>query len=265
LAGTLRGAMNGEALNSNKEPLRLLSIVIPARDEEGCIASTVEHLYVELRIHGVPHEILVVDDGSTDSTWEKLLHLRERVPTLTPIQNKGPNGFGRAIECGFDHMKGDAAVVMMADESDDCRDVVRYWHLLNQGWDAVFGSRFVKGGGVIDYPWLKLKVNRLANFFIRIMFGIRLNDTTNAFKAYRRNVIEGCRPFLSPHFNLTVELPLKTIVRDYSWTVIPITWRNRRTGEAKLKIKEMGSRYLFICLYVWLEKYFSRGDYRRTQ
>jgi dolichol-phosphate mannosyltransferase len=265
LAGTLRGAMNGEALNSNKEPLRLLSIVIPARDEEGCIASTVEHLYVELRIHGVPHEILVVDDGSTDSTWEKLLHLRERVPTLTPIQNKGPNGFGRAIECGFDHMQGDAAVVMMADESDDCRDVVRYWHLLNQGWDAVFGSRFVKGGGVIDYPWLKLKVNRLANFFIRIMFGIRLNDTTNAFKAYRRNVIEGCRPFLSPHFNLTVELPLKTIVRDYSWTVIPITWRNRRTGEAKLKIKEMGSRYLFICLYVWLEKYFSRGDYRRTQ
>ena len=152
---------------------------------------------------------------------------------------------------------------MMADESDDCRDVVRYWQLLNEGWDAVFGSRFVKGGGVIDYPWLKLIVNRLANFFIRIMFGIRLNDTTNAFKAYRRTVIEGCRPLLSPHFNLTVELPLKTIVRDYSWTVIPITWRNRRTGEAKLKIKEMGSRYLFICLYVWLEKYFSRGDYRK--
>jgi len=265
LADTLRGDMNRQAPDSNKEPLRLLSIVIPALDEEGCIASTVEHLYVELRIHGVPHEILVVDDGSTDSTWQKLLDLSERVPTLNPIQNAGPHGFGRAIECGFDHMQGDAAVVMMADESDDCRDVVRYWQLLNEGWDAVFGSRFVRGGGVIDYPWLKLKVNRLANFFIRIMFGIRLNDTTNAFKAYRRTVIEGCRPLLSPHFNLTVELPLKAIVRDYSWTVIPITWRNRRTGEAKLKIKEMGSRYLFICLYVWLEKYFSRGDYRKTQ
>jgi dolichol-phosphate mannosyltransferase len=257
--------MNRQAPDSNKEPLQLLSIVIPARDEEGCIASTVEHLYVELRIHGVPHEILVVDDGSTDATWQRLLHLRERVPTLVPIQNTGAHGFGRAIECGFDHMKGDAAVVMMADESDDCREVVRYWQLLNQGWDAVFGSRFVRGGGVIDYPWLKLKVNRLANFFIRIMFGISLNDTTNAFKAYRRTVVEGCRPLLSPHFNLTVELPLKTIVRDYSWTVIPITWRNRRTGEAKLKIKEMGSRYLFICLYVWLEKYFSRGDYRKGQ
>jgi len=154
---------------------------------------------------------------------------------------------------------------MMADESDDARDVVRYWQLLNEGWDAVFGSRFVRGGGVIDYPWIKMRVNRLANFFIRVMFRIRLNDTTNAFKAYRRTVIEGCRPLFSPHFNLTVEIPLKAIVRGYSWTVIPITWRNRRTGTPKLKIKEMGSRYLFICLYVWLEKYFSRGDYRRAE
>jgi dolichol-phosphate mannosyltransferase len=256
--------MRPAPLDADKEPLQLLSIVIPARDEAGCIASTVEHLYVELRLHGVPHEIVVVDDGSRDATWETLLEVRQRVPTLNPLQNTGAHGFGRAIVRGLDHMRGDAVVIMMADESDDCRDVVRYWQLLNEGWDAVFGSRFVKGGGVIDYPWLKLRVNRLANLFIRMMFGTRLNDTTNAFKAYRTAVIDGCRPLLSPHFNLTVELPLKAIVRGYSWTVMPITWRNRRTGEAKLKIKEMGSRYLFICLYVWLEKYFSRGDYRRT-
>lgn len=235
---------------------------MPARDEEGCIVSSVEHLHVELRIHGIPHEIVVVDDGSTDSTWELLQSLRDRVPTLNPVQNTGQHGFGRAIICGLDSMSGDAVVIMMADESDDSRDVVRYWQLLNEGWDAVFGSRFIRGGGVIDYPWLKRRVNRLANLFIRAMFRIRLNDTTNAFKAYRRTVIDGCRPLLSPHFNLTVELPLKTIVRGFTWTVIPITWRNRRTGTPKLKIKEMGSRYLFICLYVWLEKYFSRGDYR---
>ncbi len=154
---------------------------------------------------------------------------------------------------------------MMADESDDCRDVVRYWEILNQGYDCVFGSRFVPGGGVIDYPRVKLLINRLANFFIRLLFHIKLNDTTNAFKAYRRSVIEGCRPLLAPHFNLTVELPLKAIVRGYSWTAVPITWRNRRTGAPKLKLKEMGSRYLFICLYIWLEKYFSRGDYRKPE
>jgi dolichol-phosphate mannosyltransferase len=255
-----------ERLETNQRaPLSLLSIVIPARDEEGCIASTVEHLFVELRLHSVPHEIVVVDDGSTDSTWERLQEAKARVPTLRPIKNEGLHGFGRAIIHGLDHMAGDAVVIMMADESDDCRDVVRYWELLNAGWDAVFGSRFVKGGGVIDYPWLKLKINRAANLFIRMMFNLKLNDTTNAFKAYRKTVIDGCRPLFSPHFNLTVELPLKTVVRDYSWTVIPITWRNRRSGLPKLKIKEMGSRYLFICLYCWLEKYFSRGDYRRSK
>ncbi len=243
-------------------PLRLLTVVLPARDEEGCIASTVQHLSVELRLQGVPHEIVVVDDGSSDRTWEILQELKESLPELKPVQNAGGHGFGRAIQWGLDQMTGDAVVIMMADESDDCRDVVRYWRKLNEGFDCVFGSRFVKGGGVIDYPPVKMALNRLANFFVRVLFRYRLNDTTNAFKAYRRTVIDGSRPLISPHFNITLELPLKAIVRGYSWTVIPITWRNRRTGEAKLKIKEMGSRYLFICLYLWLEKYLSRGDYR---
>jgi dolichol-phosphate mannosyltransferase len=243
--------------------LKLLSIVIPARDEEGCIASTVEHLNVELKLRGVPHEIVAVDDGSSDRTWAILQEEAGKISELHPVQNNGLHGFGRAIICGLDQMKGDAAVIMMADESDDCRDVVRYWEKLNEGYDCVFGSRFMNGGGVIDYPRLKLILNRLANFFIKILFHIPLNDTTNAFKAYRRTVVDGCRPLLSQHFNVTVEMPLKAIVRGFSWTTIPITWRNRRSGEAKLKIKEMGSRYLFIILYVWLEKKFSRGDYKR--
>jgi dolichol-phosphate mannosyltransferase len=247
----------------DRPPLALLSIVIPARDEQDSVPATVEKLHVELRLQNIPHEIVVVDDGSTDETWARLQTTMQSVPTLHPVQNPGPHGFGRAIVHGFDHSKGDAMVIMMADESDDSRDVVRYWQELNRGYDCVFGSRFIKGGGVIDYPWVKLKLNRLANFFVKTLFRIPLNDTTNAFKAYRREVIDGCRPFLSPHFNLTVEIPLKAIVRGFSWTTIPITWRNRRSGEAKLKIKEMGSRYLFIILYVWLEKKFSRGDYRR--
>jgi dolichol-phosphate mannosyltransferase len=245
-------------------PLERLSIVIPARDEEGCIASTVEHLHLELKLKGVPHEIVVVDDGSSDRTWPILNDLAGRISELKPVRNLGAHGFGRAVVCGLNAMTGDAVVVMMADESDDCRDVVRYWTLLNQGWECVFGSRFLPGGGVVDYPRIKLILNRLVNRFIRILFRVPLNDTTNAFKAYRRSVIDGCRPIIAPHFNLTVELPLKAIVRGYSWTVMPVTWRNRRTGEAKLKIKEMGSRYLFIILYAWLEKYFSRGDYRRA-
>jgi dolichol-phosphate mannosyltransferase len=245
-------------------PLRTLSVVIPARDEAGCIASTVEHLHLELKLNGIPHEIVVVDDGSRDETYAILQSAVARIPNLVAVRSPGPHGFGRAIQRGLDTYSGDAVVIMMADESDDCRDVVRYWKILQEGSDCAFGSRFMKGGGVIDYPRVKYLVNRMANWFVRTLFGIRLNDTTNAFKAYRREVIDGCRPFLSPHFNITVELPLKAVVRGYSWTVIPITWRNRRTGVAKLKIREMGSRYFFIVAYVWLEKYFSRGDYRKS-
>jgi dolichol-phosphate mannosyltransferase len=249
----------------SQDPLKLLTVVIPCRDEEGAISSTVEHLHLELKLNQVPHEIVPVDDGSRDQTWAILQKLQDRVPTLRPVQNNGEHGFGRAIICGIDQSEGDALVIMMADESDDCRDVVRYWKLLNEGWDAVMGSRFIKGGGVIDYPAHKLLVNRMANFFLRVMFRAPLNDFTNAFKGYRRRALDGCRPFLSPHFNLTVELPLKVIVRGYTWTVMPITWRNRRTGISKLKLREMGSRYLFIALYCWLEKYFSRGDYSQRR
>jgi dolichol-phosphate mannosyltransferase len=252
-------------MTTSAAALSLLSVVIPARDEEDCIASTVEHLHIELRLRNVPHEIIVVDDGSTDRTWKVLQELAAKLPELRPIQNNSQPGFGAAVVQGLDAMKGDAAVIMMADESDDCRDVVRYWEKLNEGNECVFGSRFMKGGGVIDYPRFKLFLNRMANLFLRLLFHIRLNDTTNAFKAYRKTVIDGCRPLISPHFNLTVELPLKAIVRGYTWTMIPITWRNRRHGVAKFRIKEMGSRYLFICLYVWLEKYFSRGDYKKPR
>ena len=244
-------------------PLTLFSVVLPARDEEASLPPTLRAIYAEFTRAGIPHELIVVDDGSKDTTWSVLQSLRAEIPTLAPVQNLGLHGFGRAIVYGLNHMRGDAVVIMMADASDSPADAVRYWHLLNEGYECAFGSRFIRGGQVRDYPRVKLFVNRLANLFIRVLFRHGLNDTTNAFKAYRRHVIEGCRPLIAPHFNLTVELPLKAIVRGYSWALTPISWETRKHGVAKLKIKEMGSRYFFICMYVWLEKYFSRGDYRR--
>ncbi len=245
-------------------PLSLLSVVIPARDEEESLPATLRAIAAAFGRAGVPHEIVVVDDGSQDRTWTVLAELQREIPTLAPTRNaSGAHGFGRAVVWGLDHSRGDAVVIMMADASDDPADAVKYWQLLGAGHDCAFGSRFVSGGRVFDYPRVKLLVNRIANLLVRIAFRLPLNDTTNAFKAYRRTVIDGCRPFLAPHFNLTVELPLKAIVRGYTYAVTPISWRNRKHGVAKLKIKEMGSRYFFICAYVWLEKYFSRGDYRR--
>jgi dolichol-phosphate mannosyltransferase len=243
--------------------LACLSVVIPARDEDSTVGRTIDHLHLELCRHNVPHEIVVVDDGSTDGTWDVLQRMAATIRQVRPVRNDGPHGFGRAVIRGIEAATGDAVVIVMADESDDSHDVVTYWHKLNEGYDAVFGSRFIAGGTTVDYPWPKYVLNRLFNVFIRVLFGLKFNDTTNAFKAYRTATLNGLRPFLAPHFNLTVELPLKTIVRGYSWTVVPITWRNRRAGVTKLRMKEMGSRYMFIVLYVWLEKYFSRGDFRK--
>ncbi|MEY4875156.1 MAG: hypothetical protein RL708_305 [Bacteroidota bacterium] len=241
----------------------LLSIVIPAYNEEGSIIETLETLYAELIQSNVPHEIVVVNDNSKDSTESILIELQKKIPTLVYYTNKGPNGFGYAIRYGLERFKGDAVAVMMADLSDSPQDLVKFYNKLLEGYDCVFGTRWSKGGSVHDYPTTKKIINRVANMIIRMFMRIQYNDTTNAFKMYRKEVIEGLKPFLSPHFNLTIELPLKAIIRGYTYTVVPNSWHNRKAGESKLKIKEMGSRYFFILMYCWIEKQFSRGDYKR--
>jgi dolichol-phosphate mannosyltransferase len=241
----------------------LLSVVIPARNEAECLASTITALIATLREENIPHEILVVDDGSTDKTVEVAAALAGLHNQVRLVRNRGPHGFGNAVRAGLGKFSGEAVAIMMADNSDSPQDLVKYYRCIERGTECVFGSRFIEGGGTVDYPVHKLILNRLANWFIAALFGIRLNDTTNAFKCYRRHVIRGLQPLISPHFNLTVEMPLKAIVRGYSYTVIPILWQNRAAGVSKLKLKEMGSRYLFIVLYLWLEKHLSRGDYRR--
>ncbi len=240
-----------------------LSVVIPARDEAGNIGPTVDGVRERLKREGIDYEIVVVNDGSADATVEEVQVRCAADPGVRLVHNQGPHGFGYAVRCGLDAMIGDAVAILMADGSDDPDDLVRYCYILRDRAECAFGSRFLAGSEVENYPPLKLAINRLANLFIRLLFGFRYNDVTNAFKAYRANVIHGCRPFLSPHFNLTVELPLKAIVRGYTYAVIPISWRQRTRGVSRLRLKEMGSRYLFIVLYLWLEKLLTRGDYHR--
>lgn len=242
-----------------------LSVVIPARDEEGSIEQTVGEVATALVEDRIPFEIVVVDDGSSDRTADSVRRLIERYPGVRLVSNCGRHGFGMAVRAGLAQATGEAIAVMMADGSDSPADLVRYYWKLQEGYDCAFGSRFIRGSKIVDYPVHKLAMNRLANWFIRTLFRLRYNDITNAFKCYRRQVVDGMQPLISPHFNLTVEMPLKAIVRGYSYAVLPISWTNRKSGMSKLKIKEMGSRYLFIVLHVWLEHHLSRGDYVRPE
>jgi dolichol-phosphate mannosyltransferase len=245
----------------NSREINVFSIVIPAYNEEDSILPTVQSITETLEKERIYYEILVVNDNSRDQTEAVLQELSNQNNRVRYINNYYPNGFGFAVRCGLENFSGDAVAIVMADSSDSPENIVDYYCKLQEGYDCVFGSRFIRGGKVIDYPTHKLIVNRLANLFIQILFGLKFNDTTNAFKAYRKEVIEGISPLISHHFNLTVEMPLKAIIRGYTHTTIPITWQNRAAGVSKLKIKEMGSRYLFIVLSAWLEKFLSRGDY----
>jgi dolichol-phosphate mannosyltransferase len=241
-----------------------LSVVIPAHNEEGSVAETVESLAGRLRAEDIDYEIVVVDDASRDRTADIVSALAERDPGVRYVASPYRNGFGFAVRAGLEAYTGDAVAIMMADLSDSPDDLVAYYRLLEAGYDCAFGSRFQSGGGTVDYPRLKLVFNRAVNLFIRLLFRHGYNDTTNAFKAYRREVIDTVQPLLSHHFNLTVELPLKAVVRGHSYAIVPITWRNRKSGESKLRMQEMGSRYLYIILMVFLEHHLSRGDYRRS-
>jgi dolichol-phosphate mannosyltransferase len=240
-----------------------LSIVIPAYNEEGSITQTVQTITRTLDGINVDYELIIVDDNSTDTTSAHVEKLQTENGRIRLIHNTPPNGFGFAVRKGLDCMQGDAVIIVMADGSDAPEDIVTYYHKLQEGYDCVLGSRFMSDSEVRDYPVHKLALNRLANLFIRLLFGLRFNDITNAFKGYRKEVIQGVQPLISHHFNLTVELPLKAIIRGYTYTVVPISWYGRLHGVSKLKIKEMGSRYLFIVLYILLEKWLSRGDYHR--
>ncbi len=213
-----------------------LSIVMPARNEAGNIGVTLDALTARLQREHIDYEVVVVNDGSSDATADEVQRRAAADPGVVLISNGPPHGFGRAIRAGLDAFTGDAVVIVMADNSDSPDDVVSYFYILRDQADCAFGSRWLRRGSVIDYPLFKRVINRLANSFIRLLFRTSYNDVTNACKGYRRYVIEGCRPLLSPHFNLTVELPLKALVRGYSYRVIPISWRNRKIGKSSLHL-----------------------------
>jgi dolichol-phosphate mannosyltransferase len=242
-----------------------LSIVIPAYNEQESIRETILTIEEALDKIKIEHEIVIINDNSKDNTEDVLKELTLEFPkTIVYHNNTGPNGFGYAIRYGLDRFTGDCVAIMMADLSDSPYDLIKFYTTMIEGnYDCVFGSRWIKGGKVIDYPINKKWINRLANRVIMLMMNIKYNDTTNAFKLYKKEVIHGIKPILSPHFNLTIELPLKAIIRGFSYTVVPNSWTNRKYGESKLKIKEMGSRYFFILLYCFIEKYFSSGDFKK--
>jgi len=242
----------------------LLSIIIPAHNESKNIETALQKIIEVLDKAAIPFEIIVVNDYSSDGTAEIVNLVAQKESRVKLIENPYAKGYGFAVRRGIEVFSGEAVVIVMADSSDEPEDIIKYYEKFIKGNECVFGTRFHPQSQLINYPWHKLILNRLGNFLIQVLFWLPYNDITNAFKCYSRKSIEGMLPLISCHFNLTVEMPLKAIIRGYRWCVVPINWHGRVSGISKWKIKETGSRYLFIILSLWLEKLLSCKDYHRS-
>jgi dolichol-phosphate mannosyltransferase len=238
-----------------------LSFVIPAHNEQENIGPCLDELLDTFeRTHPTPHEIIVVDDNSRDRTAEVVREYQRRHPQIRLVRRQLPAGFGRAIRAGLAAVQGAVVIIYMADLSDSPADALRYYQEIVAGCDCVYGSRFLRGSRVEHYPWLKLWVNRLVNTGIRWLFWTEFNDLTNAFKAYRTEVIHACGPYSACHFNITLEMSLGALNRDYRIRQIPISWYGRQWGSSKLRLREMGRRYLATLLMTYGERLLIRDD-----
>jgi dolichol-phosphate mannosyltransferase len=229
-----------------------VSIIIPCHDEEKDIELTVDKILEKINI--VDYEIILINDFSNDNTQEVLRNISLKSKKIKIFENTS-KGLGGAINKGIDETTKNYTCIFMADSSDDIEDLNRYYQVVtNFKLDAVLGSRFIKGSITDGYPKSKFILNRIFNYFVKIIFLSNYNDFTNAFKLYKTNSLKELKPIVSENFNIFLELPLKIISRNYKYKIIAINWFNRRHGKAKFKIKELSSKYFFTLIYCLIEK-----------
>lgn len=237
-----------------------LSVIIPAYNEEMNLESTVKAVVKELHSESIPFEIIIVNDNSHDGTAVLTHKLQKTIQEIVLINRTPPSGFGRALRSGLDNITGDVVIPVMADLSEDPLDIVRYYRKIEEGYDCVFGSRFIKNGSVQDYPGYKLIINRIVNKIMQVLFLTKHNDLTNAFKAYRAHVIRSIYPLHACHFNITIEMSLSALIRKYRIATIPIKWYGRTWGQSNLHLNTMGRRYLATLLKIWFERLLIMDD-----
>jgi len=230
-----------------------LSILIPVKNEEDIIENTLK-CFLNSWIKEIECEIIIIDDFSNDKTIEKIKNFSNQNLNIKVVSNKKV-GLGSAISMGIENSTKQFVTIFMADLSDSVIDLKEYYASINKHkCDAIFGSRFIKGSVVKNYPISKYILNRIANNIISLIFFMKYNDCTNAFKIYKKSVLLKLFPLVSENFNIFLELPLKIICRKYSYKIIPISWNGRKKGITKFNFKELSSKYIFTTLYCLLEK-----------
>ncbi|MFN4227552.1 MAG: glycosyltransferase family 2 protein [Candidatus Ratteibacteria bacterium] len=222
-----------------------LSIVIPARNEQESIKDTIESLTPHLNIEET--EIIVVNDHSEDKTEDIILELKKKYSFLKLVRNEKEPGFANALKTGFENAKGEFVLPIMADGCDDPETIKKMIKKAKEGYDLVCGSRYTKGGKKIGGPKIQTFFSRFVGISLYYLIGIPTKDTPNAFKMYRKNILNSLN-LKSTGFSISMEICLKFYFSNFKICEVPTVWYGRKKGKSKFKLSKT---LPYVKLYIW--------------
>jgi glycosyltransferase involved in cell wall biosynthesis len=219
----------------------MISLVVPVYNE----AANIQAFLRDLTSH-VPeaHEILIVYDFPEDNTLPAIASMQRPCPDVRLVHNTLGRGVLNALKAGFQASRGDVIVVMMADRSDEPRDVAAMAQLIRAGADVVAGSRYAPRGRQEGGPLLKRTLSRLAGVSLHYLAGLPIRDATNNFRAYSRRVVEEIPIEGEAGFALALELTLKAHWRGWRLAEVPTVWRDRTAGQSRFRLLAWLPHYL---------------------
>lgn len=222
-----------------------LTVVIPVHNEEEVIGDTLEKLESELTI---PHEVVVVNDHSTDRTADVVKEAIARWPAIRIIDNLLPPGFTNALKSGFGNVREGAIATVMGDLCDDPKTIEKMYEKIQEGYDVVCGSRYMKGGGKQGGRLLQNIFSKFVGLSLNKLTGIPTRDVSNAFKMYRREVVADMN-IEEAGFASSLEITVKAYVKNYRITEVPTVWRGRTKGQSSFRVFRVAKNY--IRWYLW--------------
>ena len=223
-----------------------VSVVIPVLNYEKKLEDTIKKIKNEV----IDVEIIVVCDITKLNLVEKARKLSKKlnksygVRTIFRINKKG---FGSALRYGFIKASGKVVVVMMGDLCDDPKTIPKMLKKIEEGYDVVVGCRYCKEGKIIGNT-IKQRVSNFVSVLVSIFSKIRCKDVNNAFKMYRKEVLENIRT-KSESFDMSIELLVKSAISGYKIAEVPTVWRNRDTGKSKFNFFREAKNYFKWFLY----------------
>lgn len=232
----------------------ILSIVMPAHNEEGNIGDCI--VRVE-DVIDISHELIVVNDHSSDRTVEIIKEMAKRYPGVRLVNNTAAAGFVNALKSGFSQAKADLVVPVMGDLCDDLPTIKEMLKKIEEGYDVVCGSRYMSGGARIGGSRLKAFLSRTAGTSLYRLLGIPTHDIANAFKMYRKEVLEKIT-IEAKGFEISMELPLKAYYMGYKIAEVPTVWRERTRGASSFKVFKLLPNYIKFYLWALFNKFKAR-------